>query len=350
VIPRGTRPLVEKPVSKSESSPSKSDDSSKQSNLPSQNPETRKFLDRQEVRDGLMETPPGLEQFYSKEVFICGTDGVPRFCNECWNWKPDRSHHSSELNRCVRRYDHFCPWVGGAVSETNNKFFTQFSIYATAYCIFVFAVALWALLKTKSDCSIDLDCLSWAPNANILAGIILSGVFGMMGVMILLRFGWLVTVNQSTIEQFSLNFPHYSIAVRINESELPRRTQVVGPETPPPFWVIPYPFPSLYGHNLPSSTMNGATTEQKKHLYAIIQPEKGLNIWNLGYYRNIQSIMGEHIWDWFLPLKASPCLKHDYEISDFELGHEFRELEKKYFPHRYDGSRRLVSNLDGVNR
>lgn len=69
-----------------------------------------KFLDRDAVRDGMLECPPGLEQFYSKEVFICGMDGVPRFCNVCWNWKPDRTHHSGELGHCVRRYDHYCPW------------------------------------------------------------------------------------------------------------------------------------------------------------------------------------------------------------------------------------------------
>jgi palmitoyltransferase len=343
VIPRGTRPLVEKPEPKIESSPSKSDGSSKQSKVPSEL-ETIKFLDRQEVRDGLVETPPGLEQFYSKDVFVCGTDGVPRFCNECWNWKPDRSHHSSELNRCVKRYDHFCPWVGGAVTETNNKFFIQFSIYATSYCVFVFTVSLWALLNTKSDCIRDPNCLAWEPSANLIAELIISGLFGIMGVMIMLRFGWLVVVNRSTIEEFSLHFPHYCIAIRINESELPRRTEAVGPESPPPFWVMPYPFPSLYGHNM--SSRNGVSAATDRHLYAIIQPEKGMNIWNLGYYRNIQSIMGQHVWDWFLPLKGSPCLKHDYEASAFELGDEFRQLEKKYFPHRYDGNKRLESNLD----
>ncbi len=61
---------------------------------------------------------PGLEKFYSKDVFVCDTDGRPRWCSACRAWKPDRSHHSRELNRCVRKMDHFCPWVGGIVSET----------------------------------------------------------------------------------------------------------------------------------------------------------------------------------------------------------------------------------------
>lgn len=61
---------------------------------------------------------PGLEAFYSKEVFVCEVDGRPKWCSECRQWKPDRAHHSSELDRCVRKMDHLCPWVGGMVSET----------------------------------------------------------------------------------------------------------------------------------------------------------------------------------------------------------------------------------------
>jgi len=61
---------------------------------------------------------PGLESFYSKDVFVCSTDGRPIWCSACGAWKPDRAHHSSEMNRCVRKMDHYCPWVGGMVSET----------------------------------------------------------------------------------------------------------------------------------------------------------------------------------------------------------------------------------------
>lgn len=61
---------------------------------------------------------PGLERFYSKSVFICHTDGRPRWCSSCYNWKQDRASHCSEVNRCVKKMDHYCPWVGGIVGET----------------------------------------------------------------------------------------------------------------------------------------------------------------------------------------------------------------------------------------
>jgi hypothetical protein len=67
-----------------------------------------RYLDRAAVRDGACPAPPGLERFYRRrDVFTCGSDGLPRFCNVCWCWKPDRAHHSGELQRCVRRYVRF---------------------------------------------------------------------------------------------------------------------------------------------------------------------------------------------------------------------------------------------------
>jgi hypothetical protein len=60
---------------------------------------------------------PGLELFYTKNVFVCENDGRPKWCSDCCNWKPDRAHHSSEIGRCVIRMDHYCPWVGGMVAE-----------------------------------------------------------------------------------------------------------------------------------------------------------------------------------------------------------------------------------------
>jgi palmitoyltransferase len=73
---------------------------------------------RYEARPDENPDSPGLEKFYSKDVFVGETDGRPRWCSTCCNWKVDRVHHCSELERCVKKMDHYCPWVGGIVSET----------------------------------------------------------------------------------------------------------------------------------------------------------------------------------------------------------------------------------------
>lgn len=102
-IPLGT------PPDRPSSGPSASSDPSSKQNA-TLDEKGSVLLDRFAVREGTEPCPPGLETFYNKEVFTCGTDGVPRFCNHCWNWKPDRSHHCGELGRCIRKFDHFCPW------------------------------------------------------------------------------------------------------------------------------------------------------------------------------------------------------------------------------------------------
>jgi palmitoyltransferase len=60
-------------------------------------------------RDGDADSP-GLEQFYTRDVFVCEHDGRPKYCSECQCWKPDRAHHCSAVGRCVLKMDHFCPW------------------------------------------------------------------------------------------------------------------------------------------------------------------------------------------------------------------------------------------------
>lgn len=49
--------------------------------------------------------PPGLEAFYSKDVFVCDANGLPYWCTFCCNWKPDRAHHCSDVGRCVMYVD-----------------------------------------------------------------------------------------------------------------------------------------------------------------------------------------------------------------------------------------------------
>lgn len=67
-------------------------------------------IDRRSILNGTTALPPGLQDFTSREVFVCDSRGFPIWCSICNNWKPDRTHHCSEVGRCVRRMDHFCPW------------------------------------------------------------------------------------------------------------------------------------------------------------------------------------------------------------------------------------------------
>jgi palmitoyltransferase len=92
---------------------------------------------------------PGLE-FTTKDAFICDNNGKPRFCDHCNAYKPDRTHHCSEVGRCVKRMDHFCPWVGGIISENNMKFFLQFLVYGLFYNLFL-VITLGILMQERKQ-------------------------------------------------------------------------------------------------------------------------------------------------------------------------------------------------------
>lgn len=120
----------------------------------------------------------GLESFYTKDVFVCQDDGRPRYCSTCCQFKTDRSHHCRELDRCVRKMDHFCPWyachsycccvdlqsltcrrVGGVVSETSFKFFIQFVFYTTSFCTFALVVSAYFTAELKRNVSDLINAL-----------------------------------------------------------------------------------------------------------------------------------------------------------------------------------------------
>lgn len=64
----------------------------------------------------------GLESFYTRDFYTCRSDGLPIWCSDCQNWKPDRAHHSGDIQRCVKKMDHYCPWAGGMIGETGELF------------------------------------------------------------------------------------------------------------------------------------------------------------------------------------------------------------------------------------
>ncbi|RAK98838.1 DHHC family palmitoyltransferase [Aspergillus ibericus CBS 121593] len=257
-----------------------------------------------------------LENFYTKDVFVCQEDGRPLYCSTCCHYKPDRAHHCREVDRCVLKMDHFCPWVGGVVSETSFKFFIQFVFYTMVFCVFSLIVCATFTAEIKRD--------TGGANVHLAIGIGLSTLFGLFTFGMTLSSLQLAMLNLSTIENLNRRSAVWTLAIRVPDRMLAR----LNPESrwAPTFRTITYPLPPT---PLDPEAARDYQPAGKQHVFAILQTLPGENPFDLGSpFKNLQQVLGYSIIDWFLPLKQSPCADRTGE-SFYELGPVVSRLKKE---------------------
>ncbi|KAI1246306.1 hypothetical protein MGN70_013204 [Eutypa lata] len=270
---------------------------------------------------------PGLEQFYTKDVFVCESDGRPKWCSECCNWKPDRVHHSSEVDRCVYRMDHYCPWVGGMIGENAFKFFVQFTAYGTCYCVLVVAAAASSFAMQARAGYVD---------SRLIAGVAIAAFFGLFSFTMTATSLRYIFLNMTNVDMLGSRTKVYQLAVRV-----PRGTRSTDK-----FTTVSYPLPKLElgingeanrrtrhgsaGNDGSSSSLPNPRDNLATRTFAILRTEPGENPWHLGYWGNWKSIMGTHFIDWLLPIRKSPCVNHERHDGFYPTGSALADLCARY--------------------
>ncbi len=269
--------------------------------------------------------------FWQRDIFVCNPDGRPPFCSTCLTHKPDRTHHCSEVDRCVLKMDHFCPWVGGIVSETSFKFFIQFLVYAALFCIMVLTTIAVFIVERRRINTGFLDVHYYLILG--LSALFLLFTLGMAGSSI-----QLALVNSTTVENLNRRSKVWFLAVLIPRTADGRLPAPPAPRqgatgTEPRFQTITYPRPAEEEQFLihqaqnpgqtnlspPSSTTNPATSQPQPRTFAILSTTPGENPFDIGPYDNIRQVMGYSVAEWISPIKQSPCADHRSRVSAFRM-------------------------------
>ena len=315
LIPRGQTWYVEK-ARRKQSKESRSEDEKLSESDPSDSktPKEIRYVANEKL-------PFKVEDFWQRDVFVCNPDGRPPFCSHCYNWKPDRSHHCSELNRCVLKFDHFCPWVGGVVSETSFKFFIQFTFYAALYTLQILVVVAYYFAERRRQ--------DGFLNAHWIVLLAIAALFFLFSGGMCMSTAQFALINSTTIENLNRKTKVWYLAVYVSPAtieEINRKGLAIP--------LISYPRPSeeqAQIHQVPNVGNSGSQRMNASVMrtFAILNSKPGENPFDTGPLNNFRDVMGYTVWEWLLPTKASPCFKHNNLDSLYNLGPAFDAMKSR---------------------
>jgi palmitoyltransferase len=220
-------------------------------------------------------------------------------------------------------------WYSSANVSTAFNFFVQFTFYCACCCIIVIAANAYTL-KLRLDAGQRVE-------SRLIVGLAFGALFGLFSVTMTataLRFVFQNITNVDLLRKTQT----FRLAVRVP----------TGTRSTDQFTTITYPLsppgddskaPGT-GHSNGVDQSDGAGSiatnrmavrdQRAKRTFAILQTQSGENPWHVGYRKNFKSVMGQTIFEWLLPLRHSPCTRHDNMVSDYEFGPLVEQLKRRY--------------------
>ena len=74
-------------------------------------------------------------------------------CKKCNFERPPRAHHCSVCKRCIKKFDHHCPWINQCVGLYNQGYFVRFLWWVSLTCSLLF----WTLIHRTVDLLSSMD-------------------------------------------------------------------------------------------------------------------------------------------------------------------------------------------------
>uniref|UniRef100_A0A7S0J8C9 Palmitoyltransferase n=1 Tax=Calcidiscus leptoporus TaxID=127549 RepID=A0A7S0J8C9_9EUKA len=141
------------------------------------------------------------------EVLVNGVPMPVKFCVTCGIQRPLRASHCRETNRCIHKWDHFCPWLGNSVGKRNYPFFVGFVAFTWLHATLVGFSSVTHLRRLTSSLTRTetlqtstalLAACRDSPSAVVL--IIYCLIAGLMLTLLLTYHFYLISINQTTYE------------------------------------------------------------------------------------------------------------------------------------------------------
>ncbi|GAA5877540.1 hypothetical protein JCM3774_005900 [Rhodotorula dairenensis] len=116
---------------------------------------------------GTVRGPPSgseeLKEVIEELVESGGFNGI-NFCLTCMVRRPLRSKHSFATDRCIAKFDHYCPWVWNDVGVNNHRQFLLF-VASLVLGVLLFVRLAWAYFYERApDLAPDAYCPALVPN------------------------------------------------------------------------------------------------------------------------------------------------------------------------------------------
>ena len=110
------------------------------------------------IDPGIMKRNENCVGCHEKEIKVIhkGVYKETKVCLTCNVAKPFRSHHCSDCDNCVIRFDHHCPWIGGCVGKRNYIYFFIFLIILNLKNIFLVIFCIIHIIYIYKDVASEL--------------------------------------------------------------------------------------------------------------------------------------------------------------------------------------------------